>query len=432
MVRVGRLPTRLLALKYGADLVYSEEIIDYRFIQCKRHVNNELSTIDFVQDEENSMPMFRTCKEEKSKVILQLGTADATRALAAAKLVEDDVAGIDVNMGCPKEYSTKGGMGAALLHKPDTVKEILTTLVNGLRIPVTCKIRVLPELDKTLDLVKLIESTGVAALAVHGRYKEERSRYPCRIDVIRTIVETVNIPVIANGGSNDITCYGDIEKFRSKTNASSVMVARAAEHNCSIFRKEGVLPMYQVIEDYLKLAIQYDNHVSNCKYCILEMMKGEQESERGKKCRASESMRDMCEAFGLLDYYNLVSRARRKSRSVCGVDEERDLSAKRSKTDEDTVYMKFKLYRCDYDFKTGRTPKTILLEWAQKSLRETPKYETVTRECDRKFSSTLSLGGKFYKTTYWEKNKKLAEQASAAVCLLSLGLDDGRKSKEES
>merc|ERR1712179_510010 len=103
MVRIGRLPTRLLALSYGADLVYSEEIIDIRFLQCKRYINDELSTIDFVQDKENSIPMFQTCKKEKSKVILQLGTADAERALAAAKLVENDVAGIDVNMGCPKE-----------------------------------------------------------------------------------------------------------------------------------------------------------------------------------------------------------------------------------------------------------------------------------------------------------------------------------------
>uniref|UniRef100_H2Y3I7 DUS-like FMN-binding domain-containing protein n=1 Tax=Ciona intestinalis TaxID=7719 RepID=H2Y3I7_CIOIN len=59
MVRIGRLPTRLLALKYGADIVYSEEIIDHRFIRCKRYVNDALGTIDFILDTD-SRPLFRT------------------------------------------------------------------------------------------------------------------------------------------------------------------------------------------------------------------------------------------------------------------------------------------------------------------------------------------------------------------------------------
>jgi tRNA-dihydrouridine synthase 2 len=63
----------------------------------------------------------------------------------------------------------QGGMGAALLKKPDRVKEILTALVQSVSKPVTCKIRILPSLEETLKLVKVIEGTGVAALGVHGR-----------------------------------------------------------------------------------------------------------------------------------------------------------------------------------------------------------------------------------------------------------------------
>ena len=62
-----------------------------------------------------------------------------TRAPGVCDDSEKDVAGIDVNMGCPKEFSIKGGMGAALLQQPDKVKDILTTLVNGVSIPVTCE-----------------------------------------------------------------------------------------------------------------------------------------------------------------------------------------------------------------------------------------------------------------------------------------------------
>lgn len=78
---------------------------------------------------------------EKGKVVLQLGTANAERALKVAKMVENDVAAIDINMGCPKDFSLKGGMGAALLTNPERAKSILNTLVQNVKIPVTCKIR---------------------------------------------------------------------------------------------------------------------------------------------------------------------------------------------------------------------------------------------------------------------------------------------------
>ena len=85
MVRIGTLPARLLALDYGADLVYSEEIIDFRLIRSKRIVNVQLGTIDFIDPDE--VVVFRTCDKEKENVILQLGTADPDRALTAARLV---------------------------------------------------------------------------------------------------------------------------------------------------------------------------------------------------------------------------------------------------------------------------------------------------------------------------------------------------------
>jgi len=207
---------RLLALKFGAQLVYTEEIIDYKLIRCKRIVNQVLGTVDYIDDD--GIIVFRTCAEEKSKVILQLGTSDAVRALSAAKLVEQDVSGIDVNMGCPKMFSLKGGMGSALLTQPQKVYDILTNLVNNIRKPITCKIRVLQRIEDTLELVKLIESTRVN-----------------------------------NTNSN-------IELFRRETCASSVMIARAAQKNCSIFvKRESLLPIDDVIKEYLKFAIDFDN-----------------------------------------------------------------------------------------------------------------------------------------------------------------------------
>lgn len=110
---------------------------------------------------------------------------------------EDDVAGIDINMGCPKWFSLNSGMGASLMCKPEKSKSILTTLVQNVRIPITCKIRVFPSTEETLNLVKELASTGIAAIAIHGRTKTERPHNPNRNEMIAEIARNIDIPVIA-------------------------------------------------------------------------------------------------------------------------------------------------------------------------------------------------------------------------------------------
>ena len=96
MVRIGTLPMRLLCIEQGATLVYSEEIIDHRLMNCQQFNRSEWVEWKLTVDDN---PVFQTTEREKDKVILQLGTADPARAVKAAKLVEEHVAGIDVNMG---------------------------------------------------------------------------------------------------------------------------------------------------------------------------------------------------------------------------------------------------------------------------------------------------------------------------------------------
>jgi tRNA-dihydrouridine synthase 2 len=110
---------------------------------------------------------------------------------------EADVSGIDVNMGCPKEFSIKGGMGAALLSNPEKACSILKSLVNGIKVPVTCKIRVLEDEEATLALCEKLSSCGIAAIAVHGRTKDERPQHPNKNHIISKIAEKLKIPVIA-------------------------------------------------------------------------------------------------------------------------------------------------------------------------------------------------------------------------------------------
>lgn len=100
-------------------------------------------------------------------------------------------------MGCPKEFSIKGGMGVALLAKPDKAYNILHTLVSNLSIPVSCKIRILDTPEETLTLVEKLVSSGIKAIAIHGRTRDERPQHPVHTDVIKYVAEKISIPVIA-------------------------------------------------------------------------------------------------------------------------------------------------------------------------------------------------------------------------------------------
>ncbi|XP_072529760.1 tRNA-dihydrouridine(20) synthase [NAD(P)+]-like [Salminus brasiliensis] len=428
MVRVGTLPMRLLALDYGANIVYCEELIDIKMAQCERVVNDVLETVDFIAPDERVM--FRTCSKEKDRVVFQMGTADPERALAVAQLVENDVAAIDVNMGCPKEYSTKGGMGSALLSDPDKIEAILTTLVRGVSKPVTCKIRILPTLEETLSLVKRIEKTGVAAIAVHGRMKEERPRHPVHCDYIQAVAESVSIPVIANGGSLDhVKTYEDIEKFREATGASSVMLARAAMWNPSVFRSQGVLSVDEAIEEYIKYAVRYDNNTFNTKYCVCQMLKDRVESPMGKQLHAAQTNAEICEVFGMTDFYKQTQADLEARKKDLQGSSSSSLSDK-PVLEGDVITMAVKFERREYPPQI--TPKMYLLEWSRKEKLEQPVYETEQRAQDRAFQSTVMVANKKYRSTLWEKSKKFAEQAAAIVCLRTLGLPEGRIGEENS
>ncbi|XP_074864637.1 tRNA-dihydrouridine(20) synthase [NAD(P)+]-like isoform X2 [Carettochelys insculpta] len=425
MVRVGTLPMRLLALDFGADIVYCEELIDLKMVQCKRVLNEVLETVDFIAP--NERVVFRTCEREKNRVVFQMGSADAERALAVAKLVENDVAAIDVNMGCPKEYSTKAGMGAALLSDPEKIECILSTLVKGICKPVTCKIRILPLVEDTVRLVKRIEKTGVAAIAVHGRKKEERPQHPVHCEVIKAISEAVTIPVIANGGSHDfIKEYTDIEAFQQATGASSVMIARAAMWNPSIFRRDGLCPLKEVMQEYIKYAVRYDNHYTNTKYCLCQMLREQLETTQGKKLHAAQSIQEICEVFEMTHLYEETTaflEAKKASLKSMLEDEDDQM--------EDTDVIKMAVRYDKREYPPQITPKMYLLEWCRKEKHPQPVYETVQRSLDRLFCSVVTVAQQKYRSTLWDKSKKLAEQAAAIVCLRTMGLPEGKFNEGE-
>ncbi|OEH79186.1 dihydrouridine synthase domain-containing protein [Cyclospora cayetanensis] len=217
MVRISTLPFRLECLKYGADLVFTEEIIDWKLLDTKRYENKDFSTIEYICKNDRRC-IFSTCELEAGKVVLQLGTADPTRALQAATTALQDIAAVDINMGCPKSFSVKGGMGAALLQTPDLAMDILKTLTRNLPCPVTCKIRLLDSIEETVDFARKCESAGIAAITVHAR----------------TLRSALKIPLIANG---DFLSPEDAVLFQDTYDIHSLMFARGAMWNPALFSR---------------------------------------------------------------------------------------------------------------------------------------------------------------------------------------------------
>ncbi|KAM3756843.1 hypothetical protein ACB098_02G143500 [Castanea mollissima] len=308
MVRVGTLPLRLLAADYGADITYGEEIIDHKFVKCERRVNEHIGSTDFIEKGTDNV-VFRTCNEERNRVVFQIGTSDAVRALTAAQLVCKDVAAVDINMGCPRSFSISGGMGAALLTKPELIHDILMTLKRNLDTPVTCKIRLLKSSQDTVELARRIEKTGVSALAVHGRRVADRPRDPAKWSEIADVVAALSIPVIANG---DVFEYDDFRCVKDATGASSVMVARGALWNASIFSPKGKVSWEDVKRDYIRKSILWDNDIKSTKHTLKEMIMhySSLELPEGKAVIKSESLVDLVQLYGEEKYYKFVHEKR--------------------------------------------------------------------------------------------------------------------------
>ncbi|GAY35178.1 hypothetical protein CUMW_278120 [Citrus unshiu] len=317
MVRVGTLPFRLLAAQYGADITYGEEIIDHKLLKCERRVNEYIGSTDFVEKGTDSV-VFRTCHQERNHVVFQMGTSDAVRALTAAKMVCKDVAAIDINMGCPKSFSVSGGMGAALLSKPELIHDILTMLKRNLDVPVTCKIRLLKSSQDTVELARRIEKTGypvncvlslVRIPLINCRKVVDRPRDPAKWGEIADIVAALSIPVIANG---DVFEYDDFQRIKTAAGASSVMAARGALWNASIFSSQGKLHWEDVKREYVRKSIFWENNVKSTKHTLKEMIMhySSLELPEGKAIIKSETLADIAKLYEEEKYYQFVNENR--------------------------------------------------------------------------------------------------------------------------
>lgn len=220
MAGVTDLPFRLLAKEMECGLVYSEMVSDKGLLYKNCH------TLDMLQIDERERP-----------VAMQIFGSEPSSMAKAAQFVEQagiDI--IDINMGCPTPKIIKNGSGSALMCQPDLAYRIMVSVVEAVKVPVTVKIRKgwSNASINAVEMAKLAEKAGIAAIAVHGRTREQFYSGEADWDIIRQVKESVGIPVIGNG---DIRTPYDAEKMLSETGCDGLMIGRGAQGNPWIFRQ---------------------------------------------------------------------------------------------------------------------------------------------------------------------------------------------------
>ena len=281
---------------YELVLIYGEgpETVDKALIGTTRRVNPVTNTIDFTRMSSNGShnPSISTNQRESliyrlhpelegRRLIHQIGTSNPETAVAAAKLIAGDVVGIDVNAGCPKPFSTTGGMGAALLKTPDLLCSILKALVEQVGKPfeigISVKIRLLSTPEETAELVRKLVATGITGLTLHCRTTPMRPRERAIRDQLRMVADICHEAGVACLMNGDVVSRDDAIKLAQEYGADGGMIATAAETNPSCFRTEadgGLAPWEEAVKEYVRLALSVENRFGNTKYLLGQMMPG--------------------------------------------------------------------------------------------------------------------------------------------------------------
>ena len=220
MAGVTDLPFRLLCREQGAGLLCME-MISAKALQYKNRNTKALLAIH----------------PEECPVSLQLFGSDPDIISEMAKQIEElPFQILDINMGCPVPKVVKNGEGSALMKNPKLVYQIVSKTVRAVRKPVTVKIR--KGFDdahvNAVEIAKIVEEAGGAAVAVHGRTREQYYSGKADWEIIRRVKEAVSIPVIGNG---DVTSGETALAMMRQTGCDGVMIGRGAQGNPWIFRE---------------------------------------------------------------------------------------------------------------------------------------------------------------------------------------------------
>ena len=233
MAGISNMTFRRICKSMGASLVVAEMVSD------KAITYGNEKTFELLRMNDDERPISQ-----------QIFGSDVKSFVEAAKIVEEKMKPdiIDINMGCPvPKVAVKNQAGSALLKNPEKVGEIIKAVVGAVNVPVTVKIR--SGWDQSsinaVEIAKIAEANGASAITVHARTRAQGYAGKADWNIIKEVVNAVDIPVIGNG--DVVSCY-DAKKMLDETGCSAVMIGRGLLGNpwlikeCVEYLESGKLP----------------------------------------------------------------------------------------------------------------------------------------------------------------------------------------------
>lgn len=247
---------RRITKPFGPALMYTEMVSGKAL-----HYKNQRTEV-----------LLATEQEEQPVAAQIFGHEPEIMAEIAAVSHLDDVKLVDINMGCPAPKIVNNGDGSALMKSPELAGEIIRRVCDSAKVPVTVKIRKgwNDNSVNAVEMAKIAEQNGAAAITVHGRTREQFYSGTADWEIIRQVKEAVSVPVIGNG---DITDGKSARRMLEETGCDGIMIGRAAQGNPWIFAQ--VNHYLQAGEELPPPALEERVAVARKHFCLLTEYKGE-------------------------------------------------------------------------------------------------------------------------------------------------------------